>query len=181
MIGVHKAANSHSSLHCCGCSCSLSGHMIIWSRTDLQIGIRGIIMYRLESENFLLEFNPTVYENDLSFAVNTSLGIKVFSYGFSADSVMDIDVRGLAGFSISLNRLYETLKGSARLEDPYGVHSYIEFIACSGGHIKVKGSIHNGNAYGYEQELAFENELDQTYLKSFVKALFDDYKKYVER
>ena len=94
-------------------------------------------MYRLESENFLLEFNPTVYENDLSFIVNTSLGIKVFSYGFSADSVMDIDVRDLAGFSISLNRLYETLKGSARLEDPYGVHSYIEFIACSGGHIKV--------------------------------------------
>ena len=38
MVGVRKAANSHSSLHCCGCFCSLYGHMIIWSRTDLQIG-----------------------------------------------------------------------------------------------------------------------------------------------
>ena len=27
MAGVRKAANSHSSLHCCGCSCSLSGHI----------------------------------------------------------------------------------------------------------------------------------------------------------
>ena len=39
MVGVHKAANRHSSLHCCACSCSLSGYMIIWSRTDLQIEI----------------------------------------------------------------------------------------------------------------------------------------------
>ena len=138
-------------------------------------------MYRLELENFCLEFNPTIHENDLPFPVNTSLNIKVFSYGFSADAVMDIDVRGLADFAISLNRLYETLKGSAILETPYGVHSYIEFIAFNGGHIKVKGNIHNGNAYGYEQELIFENELDQTYLKSFVKELFADFEKYVGR
>ena len=44
-----KAANSHSSLHCCGCSCSLSGHMILWSRTHLQIGI-----YRTDNEGALL-------------------------------------------------------------------------------------------------------------------------------
>ena len=79
-------------------------------------------MYRLELENFCVEFNPTIHENDLPFPVNTSLNIKVFSYGFSADAVMDIDVRGLADFAISLNRLYETLKGSAILETPYGVH-----------------------------------------------------------
>ena len=138
-------------------------------------------MYRLESENFRLEFNPIIHENDLAFPVNTSLNIKVFSYGFSADSVMDVDIRGLAGFAISLNRLYETLKGSAKLEAPYDVHSYIEFIACNGGHIKVKGNIHNGGAYGYKHELVFENELDQTYLKSFVKDLFADFEKYAER
>ena len=34
---------------------------------------------------------------------------------------------------------------------------------------------------GYEQELIFENELDQTYLKSFVKDLFADFEKYVGR
>lgn len=58
------------------------------------------IIYRLESENFRLEFNPIIHENDLAFPVNTSLNIKVFSYGFSADSVMDVDVRGLAGFAM---------------------------------------------------------------------------------
>lgn len=138
-------------------------------------------MYRLKSENFLLELNPVIYENDLSFPVNTDLNIKVSSYGFCADSVMDIDVRGLADFAVSLNRLYETLKGSARLEEPYGVHSYIEFTAFRGGHINVKGYVHNGNAYGYEQELTFENELDQTYLKSFVRDLFADFGKYAGR
>ena len=74
-----------------------------------------------------------------------------------------------------------TLKGSAKLEAPYDVHSCIEFIACNGGHIKVKGNIHNGGAYGYKHELVFENELDQTYLKSFVKDLFADFEKYAER
>ena len=49
MAGVRKAANSHSSLHCCGCSCSLSGHMILWSRTHLQTGI-----YRTDNEGALL-------------------------------------------------------------------------------------------------------------------------------
>lgn len=138
-------------------------------------------MYRLELENFCLEFNPTIHENDLPFPVNTSLNIKVFSYGFSADSVMDIDVRGLAEFAVSLNRLYETLKGSARLEEPYGVHNYIEFTALRQGHINIKGKIHNRKAYGYEQELTFENELDQTYLKSFVRDLLAAFGKYAGR
>ncbi len=138
-------------------------------------------MYRLETENFLLELKPKVHQDDLPFPVNTVLNIKIFSYGFSAESVMDIDVRGLADFAVHLNELYETLKGSARLEEPYGVHCYIEFMACCGGHIKIKGDIHNGNAYGYEQELTFENEFDQTYLESFTRALFTDYAKYMEQ
>lgn len=138
-------------------------------------------MYKLEAENFLLELSPVIYESDLSFPVNTSLGIRVFSYEFSAESAMEIDVHGLADFAVCLNKLYETLKGSAKLEEPYGAHSYIEFIACSGGHIEVRGRIHNGNAYGYKQELVFENEFDQTYLKCFAKDLFAGYKKYAER
>lgn len=36
---VQKTVNSHSSLHCCGCSCIVSCNVIIWNRTDLQIGI----------------------------------------------------------------------------------------------------------------------------------------------
>lgn len=138
-------------------------------------------MYKLETENFLLELEPEVHQDDLPFPINTSLSIKVFSHGFSAESVMDIDVRGLADFAVHLNELYETLKGSARLEEPYGVHCYIELMACCRGRVKVKGDIHNRNAFGDEQELTFENEFDQTYLKSFARALFTDYAKYVER
>lgn len=134
-------------------------------------------MYRLEAENFLLEFDPMVYETDLSFPLNMSLHLKVVSYGFSVDSMMDIDVYGLAGFAASLNRLYETLGGYARLEEPYG-DSYLEFTVCGRGHIHVKGSIYH-HVNDCEHELTFENEFDQTYLKCFAKSLFDDYKKYV--
>ena len=35
--GGRKTVNSHSSLHCCGCSCILSCYMIIWGRQDIQI------------------------------------------------------------------------------------------------------------------------------------------------
>ncbi len=61
------------------------------------------------------------------------------SYGFSAESIMDIDVRKLANFTVQLNELYETLEGSARLEEPYGGHGYIEFMACGRGHIYLHG------------------------------------------
>ncbi|MCI8332466.1 MAG: hypothetical protein HFE78_06540 [Clostridiales bacterium] len=138
-------------------------------------------MYRLETENFLLELDAKVYQDDLIFPVNANLNIKVFSYGFSAESVMDIDTLRLADFAVQIHKLYETLNGSARLEEPYGFHCYIEFTACGGGHIKITGNIHSGKGYGSEQELAFENEIDQTYLKSFSKELLADYAKYAER
>ena len=137
-------------------------------------------MYRLKTEHFFLEFNPELHQDDFSYAVNTSLSIKVISYGFSAESIMDIDVRKLANFTVQLNELYETLEGSARLEEPYGGHGYIEFMACGRGHIAVKCNIHNGNAYGYEQDLSFEIEIEQTCLKSFAKGLYANYKRYAE-
>lgn len=37
--GVHKTVNSHSSMHCCDCSCILFCYVIVWDRTDLQIRI----------------------------------------------------------------------------------------------------------------------------------------------
>lgn len=131
-------------------------------------------MYRLETENFFLEIEPEVHENDLSFRGNTNLSVKVASYGFSAEAVMDIDVRELVEFALRLNELYETLEGSARLEEPYGMRGYIEFLACGRGHIKVRGEVHNGMDHGHEQKLTFENEIDQTDLKTFAKALLAD-------
>jgi len=89
---------------------------------------------------------------------------------------MDVDELRLADFAVQLNKLYETLNGSAILEEPGSALCFIEFIARTGGHIKVRGYIHNNHT----QELTFENEFDQTYLKNFAEALFADYGKYAE-
>lgn len=67
------------------------------------------------------------------------------SYGFCANTTMDINAEKLAVFTKKLMELYETLSGKARLEEPYG----------------MQNNIHNGH-YGYSQEPFFENEFDQT-------------------
>lgn len=56
---------------------------------------------------------------------------------------MDIDDIVLSDFAVNLNELYETLSGSVRLEEPYGMHCFLEFAAVTGGHIRIKGRIHN--------------------------------------
>ena len=66
------------------------------------------------------------------------------------------------------------------MEEPYNVHNYIEFIAETGGHIKVMGRLNNNSSYGYTQEINFENEIDQTYLIDFVDRLLADFGKYTE-
>lgn len=135
-------------------------------------------MYRIEAESFGLEFIPEVFEQDFSYPVNVNLGVKVTSYGFSADTYMDVGVQGIAVFATRLKNLYESLTGEARLEEPYSVHNYIEFIARKGGHIGVMGRLNNKNAFGYTQEVSFENEIDQTYLRGFVNQLYADFSKY---
>ena len=86
-------------------------------------------MYRIEADTFILEFFPEIHEQDFAYPVNVYLGVKVSSYGYSADTFMDVGVKGIAEFTLQLKDLYETLSGKARLEEPYSVHNYIEFIA----------------------------------------------------
>ncbi len=136
-------------------------------------------MYTLDADRFKLSLTPKVHEKDLLEPVNTSLKVNVFSYGFSADSSMDINARDLGKFAVQLNELYKSLNGSAELNAPYG-DSYLVFTAAIGGHIRISGCIHNENAYGCTQKLCFENEIDQTYLRDFAKALSADYRKYAE-
>lgn len=93
---------------------------------------------------------------------------------------MDIDASALSDFAVNLNELYKTLSGSVRLEEPYSMHCFLEFTAVTGGHIRIKGYIHNKMGVGYGHELTFENEVDQTDLRGFAKALFADYGKYAE-
>lgn len=137
-------------------------------------------MYRIESDTFILEFFPEIHEQDFAYPVNVYLGVKVSSYGYSADTFMDVGVQGIAEFALQLKGLYETLSGEARLEEPYSVHNYIEFVVKTSGHIKVMGRLNNKSAFGYTQEIYFENEIDQTYLRDFVSQLFADFGRYVE-
>ena len=137
-------------------------------------------MYRIESDEFQLEFLPEIHEQDFAYPVNVYPSVKVSSYGYSADTFMDVGVQGIAGFAAHLKNLYESLLGKAGLEEPYSVHNYIEFSAKTGGHIRVTGRLNNKNAFGYTQEIYFENEIDQTYLREFVNRLFADFSKYSE-
>ena len=137
-------------------------------------------MYRIETDTFTLDLSPEIYEQDFVYPVNVNLGVRISSYGYSADTYMDVGVQGIAEFALRLKDLYETLSGEARLEEPYGVHNYIEFVADTGGHIRVLGRLNNKCAFGYTQEINFENEIDQTYLSNFVNRLLADYVRYAE-
>ena len=130
-------------------------------------------MYKLETENFSLELLPGIHQDNFPYPKANSLQVKVSSLGFSADIA-------LSDFAVNLNELYETLSGSVRLEEPYGMHCFLEFTAVTGGHIRIKDYIHNKMGVGYGHELTFENKVDQTYLRGFAKTLFADYGKYAE-
>ena len=139
-------------------------------------------MYSITTENFRLEINPEVNEEDISYPINTHLHVAMSSSGFSLkDAIMEIDVKALAAFAFTLNELFETLTGTAELREPYGAQDFLQFSADSGGHIKVKGKISGSDWNGHTQKLDFENEFDQTYLKNFAKKLFSDYKSYLKK
>ena len=136
-------------------------------------------MHKLDTDQFQLEFQTKLFESDMAYPVNTTLTVNVRSFDFSATTTMDMDIRKLADFAKSLLELYQTLSGRAQLEEPYGKHSYIEFSGKTDGHIKVKGKLYSDHPYGSSQELYFENEFDQTYLRDFANGLFRHYKEYL--
>ena len=128
-------------------------------------------MFTLHTEDFRLELSLQVFEADISYPENAILRIKVVSDGFSADTTMDIDGKAFAAFAKDLLRLYRTLSGTARLEEPYGTQDYLEFEAAARGGVLVRGSLHSGGRGGYRQALSFENGFDQTFLRDFAREL----------
>ncbi|MBO7703671.1 MAG: hypothetical protein J6S26_04420 [Solobacterium sp.] len=129
-------------------------------------------MLRIETETFRLEWNALVHEEDRSAPVNTSLLVHLFSYDYSASALLDTSVQDLSEFARQLNEVYETLRGTARLQFPYDQDSCFEFTTDPTGHFRISGCISNGHAHGFTQKLYFENEAEQTYLKEFVKSLY---------
>jgi len=126
--------------------------------------------YKLITNNFTLEMGLKVFEKDVGIPVNSILNIKVNSDNFIATTTMDIDIKMFQKFAKELLQVYNSLTGSALLKETYG-NNFIEFKAITNGHIYVQGIMNNLCRNGYEQELKFENEFDQTYLQNFVDQL----------
>ena len=133
----------------------------------------------LETENFFVCIEPEIFEADMNLPTNTLLKTDVRSDGFAASTTMDIDIKDLVRLGRDLCRIYDTLQGNARLEEPYGQHMYISFMGNNSGHISVKGRLHKDNRIGLEQVLEFENDVDQTSLRPFCFELLDNYEKYL--
>lgn len=136
-------------------------------------------MYRIESDTFILELSPVIYEEDLAYPVNVTLGVKVTSYGYSVETSMDVGAKEIAEFAYQLNDLYESLTGDAKLDETYNKYNFIEFVSETGGHISVVGRLDNC-VLGHSHKLYFENEIDQTYLREFASQLLKDFSKYIK-
>jgi hypothetical protein len=98
------------------------------------------------------------------------LSVCVSSSGFSAATTMDIDIKAVCNFCNELENVYNTLKGSTKIQEAYG-KQYILFSGDGLGHITVSGFLDSQGANGFWQELKFENCIDQTYFPSFLKRL----------
>lgn len=126
--------------------------------------------YNLIADNFKLEIEIEIFKKDIEIPTNSILNVKIDSDNFTAITTMDIDLNSFKKFARELLNIYDSLDGSVILKENYG-DNYIEFKANHSGHIFVNGVVHNHCRNGHIQELKFENEFDQTYLKDFVKEI----------
>ena len=120
--------------------------------------------FMIKTDSFRLCIRMQVFETDIRYPVNTVLTVSVDSRGFTAESQMDIDIKGFAAFSEQLAAMYATLSGTADIQEPFGYKRYISFTAERTGHITVKGFLCDDTG---SNELRFANRFDQTYLKAF--------------
>ena len=125
----------------------------------------------LESESFSLSLDFQVFESDISYPSNTILTVSVSSAGFSASTTMDIDIKDIPTFCNELQNLYDSLKGEAKIQEPYGNQQYILFSGDKKGYILVSGMLNSNGANGFWQELKFENCIDQTFLPKFLRKM----------
>ena len=126
--------------------------------------------YILKASDFALEIELAAFEEDIDIPINSMLNIKICSDNFSAVTTMDMDIRAFRIFAEKLFNVYTSLQGYAELKEPYG-NNFIIFKAMANGHIHVNGVVYNHCISGHEQELRFENEFDQTYLREFVNEI----------
>ena len=126
--------------------------------------------FKLEAEQFSLSLGFQVFESDIAYPSNTILSVCVSSSGFSASTTMDIDIKALPNFCDKLTSVYNTLKGSVKIQEAFGTQ-HISFSGDGRSHIAVSGFLDSQGANGFWQELKFENRIDQTYFPRFLKHL----------
>ena len=131
----------------------------------------------LNTENFRLLISLKIFEDDINSSSNTIMTVSVTSDGFFAKADMDIDIKEFAAFANKLSAVYESLSGTATIKEPYGHQKFITFSADKTGCITVKGFLCDDLK---NNELRFENNFDQTYLKPFSQQLCSAYSKYIQ-
>lgn len=131
----------------------------------------------LKTNNFYLEIELDIFEENLEIPANTIMNIYVESDGFIGRTFLEIDIKEFSKFAVSVYKLYNFLTGTAKITEPYGHKSFLEISGDKNGHINIKGEISYINNV-YMQELKFENEFDQTCLKDFATEIFEKYSKY---
>ena len=135
-------------------------------------------IHTLTYDTLSITLDLEVFENDIMCPINTSMNVKVESCGFCGNAIMDIDVKEFAKFSSQLFEIYTTLKGNAKIQEPYGQKQFIEFDGDGMGHIVIRGMIWGETCFS--QKLLFENMIDQTVLKKLAKELKDCYSVYLQ-
>ena len=80
--------------------------------------------FMLESKQFSLSLDFQVFESDIEYPSNTILSVCVSSSGFSAATTMDIDIKAVRDFCNELENIYNTLKGSTKIQEAYGKQYY---------------------------------------------------------
>ena len=128
-----------------------------------------IMEYNLQTDSFCLNLDLMVYETD------ALMQVRVSSDGFAGETQMDINVKEMDAFSKKLWNIYESLNGSAKIQEWYGYQQFLEFEGDGKGHITIRGMICSHSGSGFFQKLKFENRIDQTQLRSFAKELNDSY------
>lgn len=138
-------------------------------------------MNELIANNFEFRIiNAEIYDKDVySEAENTLLTIQIVSSGFSAVSTFDLSIVSVAHFAKDLLELYEKLSGSAEIYDLSFGTPFVKFSIGQRGYIHVQGKFIDGSMLNHKQELIFENDFDQTYLRDYAYALFEEYKIYL--
>lgn len=132
----------------------------------------------IDHPNFYLQLKLNVYERDIQCSTNTIMAVTVKSDDFSAKADMDIDIKEFINFASQLSLLYSKLKGTAIIQEPYGNQQFIRFAADKTGHIIISGKLISCGQSGHQQELSFENCVEQTFLSSLMDWLSVIYSKY---